>query len=61
MKDVDIRMIIAGSFFNGDSYHAYNSVRDLVIKDVKNPAVWNMFNLGRSTLVSCRIHLLWNY
>jgi len=38
-------LCLLGSFFNGDSYHAYNSVRDLVVRDVKNSAVWNMFNL----------------
>lgn len=38
-------LCLLSSFFNGDSYHAYNSVRDIVVKDVKNSAIWNMFNL----------------
>jgi len=38
-------LCLLGSFFNGDSYHAYNCVRDLVLKDIKNPAIWNMFNV----------------
>jgi general transcription factor 3C polypeptide 3 (transcription factor C subunit 4) len=30
---------------NGDSYHAYNLVRELVLKDVDNSRIWNLFNL----------------
>jgi len=38
-------LCLLSSFFNGDSYHAYNLVRELVIKNVNNNAVWNLFNL----------------
>ena len=38
-------LCLLSSFFNGDSYHAYNLVRELVIKNVNNNSVWNLFNL----------------
>jgi general transcription factor 3C polypeptide 3 (transcription factor C subunit 4) len=38
-------MCLLASMFNGDSYHAYNLVRELVVKQGKNPKVWNLFNL----------------
>jgi len=38
-------LCLLSSFFNGDSYHAYNLVRELVIKNVSNNSVWNLFNL----------------
>jgi len=43
-KECEFLCLLA-SFFNGDSYHAYNCVRELVLKDIKNESVWNMFNL----------------
>lgn len=44
LKECEFLCLLA-SFYNGDSYHAYNCVRDLVLKDIKNQAVWNMFNV----------------
>ena len=38
-------LCLLSSFYNGDSYHAYNLVRELVIKNVNSNAVWNLFNL----------------
>ena len=38
-------LCLLSSFYNGDSYHAYNLVRELVIKNVNNNSVWNLFNL----------------
>ena len=38
-------MALLASFFNGDCFHAYNFVRELVLKDIKNPRLWNLFNL----------------
>ena len=38
-------LCLLSSFYNGDSYHAYNFVRELVIKNVNSNSVWNMFNL----------------
>jgi hypothetical protein len=38
-------MALLASFFNGDFFHAYNFVRELVLKDIKNPRLWNLFNL----------------
>ncbi|CAB4069485.1 GTP3C3 [Lepeophtheirus salmonis] len=36
---------LISSFRNGDSYHAYNIVRELVVKNIDNHRVWNLFNL----------------
>jgi len=44
VKDVEFLCLLA-SFYNGDSYHAYNCVRELVVKNPKNARVWNLFNL----------------
>jgi len=44
MKECEFLCLLS-SFFNGDSYHAYNLVRELVIKSVNNASVWNLFNL----------------
>ena len=38
-------LCLLSSFYNGDSYHAYNLVRELVIKNVSSNSVWNLFNL----------------
>ena len=38
-------LCLLSSFLNGDAYHAYNLVRELVFKDVANARVWNLFNL----------------
>lgn len=38
-------LCLLSSFFNGDSYHAYNLVRELVVKNVAKSSVWNLFNL----------------
>jgi hypothetical protein len=38
--------LVSASFFNGDSFHAYNAVRELVIKNMTSSSVWNLFNLG---------------
>ena len=38
-------LCLLSSFFNGDSYHAYNLVRELVVKNVGQAGVWNLFNL----------------
>ena len=38
-------LCLLSSFLNGDGYHAYNLVRELVFKDVGNSRVWNLFNL----------------
>jgi hypothetical protein len=39
----------SASFFNGDSFHAYNFARELVLKNMNNSTVWNLFNLGKKT------------
>merc|ERR1719391_56347 len=44
MKDCDFLCMVS-SFLNGDSYHAYNFVRDMVVKDANNNRLWNLFNL----------------
>lgn len=44
IKECEFLCLIS-SFLNGDSYHAYNLVRELVTKDIKNPRIWNLFNL----------------
>ena len=44
MKECEFLCLVA-SFSNGDSYHAYNFVRDMVIKDAGNNRLWNLFNL----------------
>eukprot|EP00095_Tigriopus_kingsejongensis_P008374 maker-scaffold856_size87843-snap-gene-0.23 protein:Tk08374 transcript:maker-scaffold856_size87843-snap-gene-0.23-mRNA-1 annotation:"general transcription factor 3c polypeptide 3" len=44
MKECEFLCLIS-SFLNGDSYHAYNLVRELVTKHIKNPRIWNLFNL----------------
>ena len=44
MKECEFLCLVS-SFSNGDSYHAYNFVRDMVIKDVNNNRLWNLFNL----------------
>jgi hypothetical protein len=38
----------SASFFNGDSFHAYNFARELVLKNMNNSTVWNLFNLGET-------------
>ena len=38
-------LCLLSSFYNGDSYHAYNLVREQVIKNVNSNSVWNLFNL----------------
>ena len=38
-------LCLLSSFLNGDSYHAYNFARELVVKHSKNHRVWNLFNL----------------
>ena len=43
MKEVEFLCLIA-AFLNKDAHHAYNYVRDIVIKDVKNNKLWNLFN-----------------
>jgi len=44
IKECEFLCLIS-SFFNGDSYHAYNLVRELVIKNVNSNSIWNLFNL----------------
>jgi len=44
IKECEFLCLLA-SFFNGDSYHAYNLVRELVVKNVDKSSVWNLFNL----------------
>ena len=44
MKECEFLCLVA-SFSNGDSYHAYNFVRDMVVKDANNNRLWNLFNL----------------
>lgn len=44
VKEIEFLCLLS-SFFNGDGYHAYNLARELVVKDVKNVRLWNMFNL----------------
>ena len=44
IKECEFLCLLA-SFFNGDSYHAYNLVRELVVKNVEKSSVWNLFNL----------------
>ena len=44
MRDCEFLCLIA-SFLNGDSYHAYNLVRDMVVKDPSNNRLWNLFNV----------------
>jgi len=44
MKECEFLCLVA-SFSNGDSYHAYNFVRDMVVKDATNNRLWNLFNL----------------
>ena len=44
MKECEFLCLVS-SFSNGDSYHAYNFVRDMVIKDANNNRLWNLFNL----------------
>ena len=38
-------MCLLTSFLNGDSFHAYNLVRDLIFKEKKNNRLWNLLNL----------------
>ena len=38
-------LCLISSFLCGDSYHAYNFVRELVVKHVRNRRVWNLFNV----------------
>ena len=40
IKECEFLCLIS-SFFNGDSYHAYNLVRELVIKNVNSNSIWN--------------------
>ena len=44
MKECEFLCLVS-SFSNGDSYHAYNFVRDMVVKDATNNRLWNLFNL----------------
>ena len=44
MKDCDFLCMVS-SFLNGDSYHAYNLVRDMVVRDPDNHRLWNLFNV----------------
>ena len=44
MKKCEFLCLVA-SFANGDTYHAYNFVRDMVVKDTDNNRLWNLFNL----------------
>jgi hypothetical protein len=38
-------LCLLASYFNKDAHHAYNFVRDLIIKDTNNNKLWNLFNL----------------
>ena len=39
-------LCLLSSYLNGDGYHAYNLVRELVVNsDLKNNRAWNLFNL----------------
>ena len=44
LKELEFLCLLS-SYLNGDGYHAYNLVRELVFKDVGNSRVWNLFNL----------------
>ena len=44
IKEVEFLCLIS-AFLNKDAHLAYNYVRELVIKDVKNSKLWNLFNI----------------
>ena len=44
IKEVEFLCLLS-AFLNKDSFYAYNYVRELVGRDVKNAKLWNLFNL----------------
>ena len=47
------------AYFNGDCYHAYNFIRELVVKDLKNNKLWNLLNLASAlVLVYASVYVL---
>ena len=37
-------MCLLSSYLNKDAYFAFNFVREIVVKDVTNQKLWNLFN-----------------
>ena len=62
MKECEFLCLVA-SFSNGDSYHAYNFVRDMVVKDATNNRLWNLFNLviRYYSIIPLQVMLVYQY